>query len=133
MTRRGILAFAVACTALVAAAPANAAKKIDAHGSVEQVYVIGAKKGNAYTLSRNGETVQTEKASKLGGIIYRKLEPGDGYLVTRGKQKSKPITVMSEKSKPPSDKFYDQDIPESGYGYLEVRDGVKLAINVHLP
>ena len=126
--------LALASVALIAAAPASAAKaKFNARGSVEQVYVTDAEKGKAYTLERDGEVIQTEKASKLGGIVYRKLEPGDGYQVVRGNQRSKEITVLSTRSKPPDTSIYDQEIPNSGYGYLETRDGTKLAINVHLP
>ena len=47
--------------------------------------------------------------------------------------KSKPLTVLSTKSAPPSEDVYEQEIPESGYGYLTTRDGTKLAIYVHPP
>ncbi len=135
MRRLGVFALALTCPALIAAAPAGAAKaKFSAHGSVEQVYVTDAKKGKAYDLvDADGDLVQTKEASKLGGIIFRKLEPGDGYRVQRGSKSSKPVTVMSKRSRPPDTKVYDQEIPQSGYGYLETRDGTKLAINVHLP
>ena len=40
---------------------------------------------------------------------------------------------MPDRSAPASTRFYNQRIPTSGYGYLTVRDGIKLAIDVHLP
>jgi hypothetical protein len=130
---RGVLA--VACLwLLVAAAPAAAKAKFSAHGSVTQVYVTGAKKGKSYDLlDSSGGVVQTKPASRLGGIIYRKVDPGKGYRVRRGKQESGPLTVMTTRSKPANTDFENQQIPESGYGYLTTRDGTKLAIDVHPP
>ncbi len=46
---------------------------------------------------------------------------------------SGPVTVMPDRSAPPSTRIYNQPIPASGYGYLTVRDGTKLAIDVRLP
>jgi hypothetical protein len=43
------------------------------------------------------------------------------------------VTVQPDRSAPPSTNIYRQRIPRSGYGYLTVRDGIKLAIDVHLP
>jgi predicted acyl esterase len=134
MRRLGVFALAVAWLVLIAAAPASAAKKIDAHGSAEQVYVVGAKKGKEYTLvDVNGDEVASRKASKLGGLLFRKVEPGKGYRVVLGKQKSKPVSVLSNRGAPPDTSVYDQEIASSGYQYLETRDGTKLAINVHQP
>jgi uncharacterized protein len=41
--------------------------------------------------------------------------------------------VLSTRPAPPSTSVYNQTIPSSGYGYLTTRDGIKLAIDVHLP
>jgi uncharacterized protein len=43
------------------------------------------------------------------------------------------VTVLPDRSAPPSTRIYDQRIPTSGYGYLTTRDGTKLAIDVRLP
>src|SRR4051794_28983242 len=132
--RWGVLAVACLWLSVAAAPVAAKAKAINAHGSVEQVYVTDAKKGKAYDLvDAGGDVVQTKAASKLGGIVYRKVEPGDGYVVRRGKKQSKPLTGMTTRSKPLNTDFEHQQIPESGYGYLTTRDGTKLAIDVHLP
>jgi len=109
-------------------------------GSVEQVYVTGAKPGAVLALvDRGGNVVDTDKVGKLGGAIFRKVEPGGGYVVRRGSGKkaaeSKAVRVMTTRSAPPKSKrkVYDQEIPQNGYGYLKTRDGTKLAINVHQP
>ncbi len=50
-----------------------------------------------------------------------------------GAERSAPVTVMPDRSAPPSTKGYDQKLPDGGYGYLRTRDGTSLAIDVHLP
>jgi predicted acyl esterase len=55
------------------------------------------------------------------------VRPAGGGAVSRA------VTVMPDRSAPPSTNIYDQSIPSSGYGYLTTRDGTKLAIDVHLP
>jgi predicted acyl esterase len=106
--------------------PGSASGAIRARGSVEQVHVTGAKRGTKLTLSGRGKAV-TRRAGKLGGAIFRNVEPGT-YRV-RGKR----VRVLSTRSSPPSRKRYRQRIPKSGYGYLTTRDGTKLAIDVHVP
>jgi hypothetical protein len=125
MRRAPVAALAVAIT-LVPAASAKAA--FSARGSVEQVQVTGAKKGSKLILMRKGHRVAVKRAGKLGGAVFRHLKPGKGY-----KLRSKRLTVLPDRSKPPSTKLYKQKIPTSGYGYLRTRDGTKLAIDVRLP
>ncbi|MDX6580975.1 MAG: uncharacterized protein QOI10_159 [Solirubrobacterales bacterium] len=119
---------------LVAAAPAGAKATFKAHGSVEQVYVTDAKPGADYTLvDRNGDEVDARKAGVLGGIVFRKVDPGNGYRVRQGDVRSAAVRVLSTRSRPQSTKIYDQTIPDSGYNYLKTRDGTRLAINVYKP
>jgi uncharacterized protein len=110
------------------AVPAAAA--ITAHGSVRQVYVLGARPGERVTLdNRHGRAVSTRRAGPLGGVVFRGVAPGRGYRVGR----SPAVTVLPDRSAPPSTRIYRERIPRSGYGYLTVRDGIKLAIDVRLP
>ena len=104
-------------------------------GSVQQVYVVGAHGHQRIALlDRRGHVVQSRRAGSLGGVVYRGVKPGAGYRVRpAGGHASGPVTVMPDRSAPPSTRFYSQRIPTSGYGYLTVRDGIKLAIDVHLP
>jgi predicted acyl esterase len=136
----GSIAVLLASTlvlALVVASAAGAATtaKLTVRGSVEQVLVTGAKKGATLTLvTRRGKTVEHQKAGPLGGVDFRSVTPGKGYVVRTAKgTKSKAVTVLSERSAPPSTKAYNQKIPSDGYGYLTTRDGTKLAIAVRLP
>src|SRR4051812_12927395 len=126
-----VLAAALLVVLLVVAGAAGAAAKPTARGSVEQVHVTGARPGAKLVLvDRHGHTVASQRAGKLGGAIFRGVAPGKGYEVDGA---TGTVTVLSDRSAPPSTKAYKQKIPSSGYGYLTTRDGTKLAIAVRLP
>jgi predicted acyl esterase len=117
-------------------AVASAASVLSVHGSVEQVYLTGARPGEKLVLlNRRGNSVAVRAAGPLGGLIFRSVKPGAGYRVrpAAGGATSAPVVVMSDRSAPPNPRIYDQMIPTSGYGYLTTRDGTKLAIDVRLP
>ena len=126
----------VGANAGTAAANSADGTPFDAHGSVEQVYVTGLSSGEQMNLvNGDGAVVQTAAADSLGGLIFRNVDPGDGYRVedAAGGPESDPITVLGQGSAPPDPSIYSQAIPSSGYGYLTTRDGIKLAIDVHPP
>ncbi|MGZ4185766.1 MAG: CocE/NonD family hydrolase [Solirubrobacteraceae bacterium] len=131
--RSHVIALATALALLCATA--GAASALTVRGSVQQVYVVGAHSHQRIALlDRHGRVVQSGRAGSLGGVVYRGVKPGRGYRVRpAGGKASGPVTVMPDRSAPPSTRFYGQRIPASGYGYLTVRDGIKLAIDVHLP
>jgi predicted acyl esterase len=127
-----LLAVLAVVVSLAVVPAAQAA--VNAHGSVEQVYATKLAPGaQASLLDAAGKTVKTKKADALGGLIFRNVEPGDGYVVSVGGEKSDALTVMTKRSAPPDEKVYDQEIPSSGYGYLTTRDGTKLSYYVHPP
>ena len=126
-------ALAASAAWLVMAATASA---FSAHGSVEQVYVTGLGAGAQASLrSAGGETVATQSADSLGGLLFRNVTPEPGYRVhvTSTSEESGPITVYTEAAAPWDPSVYDQSIPSSGYTYLTTRDGIELAIDVHPP
>jgi uncharacterized protein len=127
-----LVAAAVLVLALLVGAGAAEAK-IDAHGSAKQVYVTGLDAGAKMSLVKGGATVATKRANKLGGLLFRHVKPGQDYRVRGGGGQSEPVTVFSERSAPPSEDVYDQEIADNGYQYLTTRDGTKLAIYVHPP
>ena len=132
-----MLGFAVA-TAVALAIPATASAQgatFTARGSAEQVWVTGASPGEKLTLvDGHGHKVERKTAGPLGGIVFRKVDPGDRYRVRKGNggPHSALIRVLTDKGKPPSTDIYNQQIG-SGYGYLRTRDGTELAINTYLP
>jgi uncharacterized protein len=133
------VALMLAC-ALATASPASAKKRhflpatFTAHGSVDQVYVLGTPGGALLTLvDRRGVRVASKRADSLGGTLFRNVAPGPGYRVREGAMQSRALTVLPNRSAPPSTRIYNQQIPASGYGYLTTRDGTKLAIDVRVP
>ena len=139
--RRLLLAPACAALALllIGAADARAASggaELQARGSVKQVYVTGlAAHERARLLKRGGTAIAAKTANARGGLLFRHVRPGRGYRVQLGRKgaKSGPLRVLSTRSAPPSERVYEQEIPESGYGYMRTRDGTKLAFAVHPP
>ncbi len=82
------VAVAAAVVALVGVAippatggPAPAAS-FTAAGSAEQVYVTGlAPSAQASLVNSKGQTVYTQSADSLGGLLFRNVRPGGGYRV----------------------------------------------------
>ncbi len=129
-----LVALAVALAAVLPAGASAATATFTARGSVEQVQLTGAEPGAKLTLvDKRGKKVERKTAGSLGGIVFRHIEPGGGYLVKQGSAKTDRFRVLSDKSAPPDPSIYDQSMPGSGYGYLTTRDGTKLAVNTYLP
>jgi uncharacterized protein len=130
---RAVVALATVAIWLIAAAAASA---FSAHGSVEQVYVTGLAPGAQMSLVRaNGETVSTQAADPLGGLLFRNVAPGTRYRVrlSATAEEAGPITVHTQAAAPWDPGIYKQSVPDSGYTYLTTRDGTQLAIDVHPP
>ena len=121
---------------LAAGSAATPDAGLEVRGSAHQVSVTGVPKGQQVALlNKAGRQVAVRRANALGGVLFRKVEAGSGYRVkvlpdggTAG-----PVTVHTNRAEPWDTSFYDQDIPETGYGYLTTRDGTQLAYSVHLP
>src|ERR1700754_2240457 len=139
MHRRVGSLFIAAAVALVFASSASAAS-FDARGSIEQVDVTGLTPNAAVSLLNASDTVvQTRNANALGGALFRDVAPGSGYKVQSGAEASDPLTVTADPIKAgtsaaPSDtSIYNQTLLTHGYGYMTMRDGTKLAYDVHPP
>jgi predicted acyl esterase len=133
--RRWTLGVAMLVSVLGASAPvAQALTGVRAHGSVRQVYATGLAPHQLTSLiNRNGKVVARRRADAMGGIVFRQLTPGPLYRLRAGATRSTPLTVLPDRSAPPSTAVYDQRLPVSGYGYMHTRDGTSLAIDVRLP
>ncbi len=120
--------------ATVAGPPAQADEAFTAAGSARQVYAVGLPGGAQVTLlDAKGAVVQKRQANDLGGVLFRHVRPGSGYVVRASGETSDPLTVHSNAPKQWNKSIYDQTMPEDGYGYLTMRDGTKLAYSVHAP
>ncbi|MFL5845784.1 MAG: CocE/NonD family hydrolase [Solirubrobacteraceae bacterium] len=134
MIRRGSgFAAVVALLLALGAGSASAEAALVAHGSAEQVYATDLAPGTPMVLlDATAKVVRSKKADAQGSVLFRGVKPGDGYRIrpAAGGEPSAPVTVLSGRPAPPSTDVYDQKIPSSGYGYITMRDGTKLAIYV---
>ncbi len=113
---------------------ASSASAFDARGSVEQVWATGLTPGAEVTLrDSGGATVATKNANDLGGTLFRNVAVGGGYTVASGSETSAPLIVFDKDPTPPSADFYEQEVKPDGYGYMAMRDGVKLSYATHPP
>jgi predicted acyl esterase len=133
VTRWSFAGVAVLAGFLTAGPPAGAAPSFEARGSVEQVYATGLPgRAQVALLDRSGAVVDRARANPMGGVLFRKVDPGPGYRVkVPGAGRSGPVRVLSKRSAPPDEGVYDQEIASSGYTYIETRDGTKLSAYVH--
>ena len=75
-------AIVLATALALLCATAQGASALTVHGSVQQVYVVGAHAHQRVALlDRRGHVVQSRRAGSLGGIVYRGVKPGPGYRV----------------------------------------------------
>jgi predicted acyl esterase len=133
-------AIALALSTCLVALPmtrfgASAQTAFTAAGSVDQVYATGLGGGEQATLiNPDGTTFATQNADSLGGILFRNVPPGTGYVLrdASGSQ-SAPLTVHDDSAAPWDPQIYNQSIADNGYTYLTTRDGTQLAIDVHPP
>jgi predicted acyl esterase len=119
------------------------ADSFQVRGSLRQFFVIGASPGaNVELFDPTGLRVQKGMTDELGGLVFRNVEPGKGYVaaVTVKGEKffSEPTPVLSEKNVPPESFYQSQVLPvgiygSAGYGYLTTRDGTQLSVQVQLP
>src|SRR5258706_4170660 len=138
IVRAGVITLMLSVCLVVipmARSGASAATSFTAVGSVEQVDVTGLAAGTAASLiSPDGTTFATQNANSLGGLLFRTVPPGEGYVVrdAAGDQ-SPPLVVHNQDPAPWDPGIYNQSIPAGGYTYLTNRDGTSLAIDVHVP
>jgi uncharacterized protein len=136
----GMGSFLVAVFASLALAGSAAAASFDARGSTEQVDVTGLTPNAPVSLHDSSDNVvQSRNANSRGGALFRDVSPGTGYTVQSGAETSDPLTVTQDPIKAgtsaaPSDpSIYNQTLVTHGYGYMTMRDGTKLAYDVHPP
>ena len=136
----------VACNRLpvgLSSGASGGAATFQAHGSVEQIWVVHAQPGATLTVVRGNlpRTITSATADANGGMIFRQLTPGTDYRVFQDAggttTRSGFLDVMSQAPTPPSTSIYDQTLnvggwaghEKDGYGYLTTRDGTKLAVD----
>ena len=100
----------------------------------EQIAVIGAKPGNTLTVELGASEIASGTVDDLGSLLFRNLQPGDGYVISDATTTTEPITVADPSVNPPAEFYAGQPkLPEGGFGYITTRDGTTLSANVVLP
>jgi predicted acyl esterase len=128
--------FAAAPGGAVADARAPAVPPLSVHGSVEQVYVAGARPSEALQLvDARDRVVRTARADRAGALILRSVPAHASYRVrdaTDHARRSSLVSVTAV-SDVPDPSFYAAQKLGPGYQYVTTRDGTRLAVNVRLP
>lgn len=97
-----------------------------------QLAILGAAPGiDVELLDAAGSVAATGDVDLLGSLLFRGLEPGE-YTVHASTGESANAAVPGFDQPPAQDFYARQDIGE-GFGYVTVRDGTTLSINVVLP
>ncbi len=113
-------------------------------GSTRQVMVKDAAAQSTITLyGPDGSQVTQATADDFGSYVFREVTPGEGYRVSQTvdgaeSPRSETVRVFSVDYTPPQE-LYDRQtlddttLDDAGFGYFEVRDGTKLALQVQVP
>jgi predicted acyl esterase len=105
--------------------------------SIEQLHVTHAAPGTTLgVIDAGGSVVDNGVVDYQGSLIFREVEPGDGYrVVTTGfpREASRALRVEAVETSTPEQSFYDDQVLAEGYGYLTTRDGTQLSVFVSLP
>ncbi len=101
----------------------------------EQVTVLDAEPGTDIELRDGDERIVGRgTVDEAGALLWREIQPGDGYVVRSAAEQSSPFTVAAPDDHPGPEFYADQPLlPAGGYGYITVRDGTTLSANVALP
>ncbi len=117
------------------AVPATVAADFSTVASTGQVTVTGAAPGTELTLRGPG-TEQVGTVDDLGNLLFRDVEPGDGWRVLDLGADPAPASeelVVPRFDEHPDQAFYDAQEIGEGFGYIEMRDGTLLSATVRLP
>jgi predicted acyl esterase len=109
----------------------------------EQIAVLGAEPGDSLAVVRDGVSVATGVVDEEGSLLFRQLQPGDGYVVQgvpeagidAPVEQSETMTVLDASFVPPQALYAEEQtlLPAGGFGYITTRDGTTLSANVILP
>ena len=142
----GIVSLAVLLLALTpSTTDASASSRrahFAAHGSVEQIWVVGAVPGAHMWVRHRGHQVASGTVDANGSLLFHNLAPGSQYRVLQDDAgaitQSDRLTVLSQNPTPPTSDIFNQTLQidpstNSGYNYITTRDGTTLAAMVRLP
>jgi predicted acyl esterase len=106
--------------------------------SVRQLHITHAEPGvELRVVDPTGAEVARANTDELGSLIFRELDPGDGYAVEETgptpREAARDLLVMSAEASQPDPSFYENQVLEPGFNYIVTRDGTTLSAYVTLP
>src|SRR5262245_42920453 len=134
-TRSMPLVVVLVALAVPAAAAATGAASPTVRPGPGQIAIVDAPPGVDARVLVGGDAAIAEGAVDLAGsLLFRGIEPGD-YTVEIGDGGSIARTdvTVPDFGTPPPQRFYDDQDVGPGFGYVTVRDGTTLSVNVVLP
>lgn len=84
----------------------------------------------------DGDVLDQGEVDQWGGLVFRNVPPATGYsvrLAANPDDYTSPLEVRDLKTSLPPQSFYDNQVIQPGFGYLETRDGNKLSYFCTLP
>jgi len=124
--------FLLSLIALFAGTSAASAAGMKVRTSIGEVYVVNAKPKQQFDLfNKAGVFVKKGKADKYGSFVFHGLREAAKFTVRSGSF-TKTVTTLKGSTPPPASFYKKQKLVE-GLNYLEMRDGIKLAVTVRLP
>ena len=123
--------------------PDRTSETFTVRASLEQVYVryldenLTGIPGTVIELvDADGVVVQSGAIDQWGGLVFRNVPPAAGYYVRLQADPDDytgPLEIRSQDNSLPPQSFYDNQVIQPGFGYLETRDGNKLSYFCTLP
>ena len=95
--------------------------------------MVGARRASALTLLDAAATSRRGRADRLGSKIFRELAAGPRLPRARGAAARRRRFAVLRRGENPPAAFYRGKRLKQGLNYVEVRDGVELAMTVRLP
>jgi predicted acyl esterase len=137
-TRRKLLTVTIGALLVIGPASVAAAAALDVpivRPGPGQVAILDAPPGADVRLLVGGDAVIAEGDVDLAGsLLFRNVEPGS-YTVELEDAGDFTMTDVEVPGfdEPPPREFFDEQQIDPGYGYVTVRDGTTLSVNVVLP
>ena len=124
----------LAATTTSTAVPEPAPAEFEATPGVRQITVTGATPGDKLVVvTADGIDLADGQVDDNGAVIFRRVEAGDYRVITADGTRTTPTISVYGADAVPDQAFYDEQVLENGFGYVEMRDGTLLSANVMLP
>lgn len=135
---RSLLATALLTSLALAACGDDEKPPFDVRSSVEQLHVTHAPPATELAVfDHTGAQVAVGTTDELGSLIFRKLPPGEGYVIKTTTAtpalSTRALDVLSLEGSAKPQSFYSGQKLTKGYQYITTRDGTTLSAYITFP